>query len=120
MAEEHPGEGEFKGSGDFVARLADVAAALDRIEVCQKSLRTDMLSELGKTRVDIMGKIAELQGEVAAIRDDIRVNMGAVDTVRRANDTTRDDVKQMREQLSVMYRRMLSIEADIRELKGDP
>jgi hypothetical protein len=29
-------------------------------------------------------------------------------------------VKQMREQLAVMYRRMLKIEADIRELKGDP
>jgi len=45
--------------------------------------------------------------------------MGAVDQARKANDNTREDVKQMRDQLAVMYRRMLSIEANLRELKGD-
>jgi hypothetical protein len=67
-----------------------------------------------------MGKLTELQGEVAAIRDDTGVNMGGVDAARQANDNTREDVKLMRERMSVMYRRMLAIEADIRELKGDP
>jgi hypothetical protein len=32
MAEEQAGGGEFKGSGDFAAVLADVATTLDRIE----------------------------------------------------------------------------------------
>jgi hypothetical protein len=46
--------------------------------------------------------------------------MSAVDMPWQVNDNARDDLKQMREQMAVMYRRMLSIEAEIRELKGDP
>jgi hypothetical protein len=89
-----------------------ILTALARLEAGQAKLRTDFLDELGKTRRDIMDKIESL-------RDDIGVNMGAVDMARKANDNTRDDVVQMRETLSTMYRRMLKIEADIRELKGD-
>jgi hypothetical protein len=57
-------------------------------------------------------------GPGAAIPDDIAVKRGA-DMAQRTNDEARDELKQMREQMSVMYRRMLKIEADIRELKGD-
>lgn len=93
---------------------------LERLEAGQKSLRADFLDELGKTRAGVMDKIAELKGEVSAIRDDISVDSGAVDMARKVNDNTREDVRQMREHLSVLRRRLLKIEADIRELKGDP
>jgi hypothetical protein len=39
---------------------------------------------------------------------------------RQVNDNTRDDLKQMRALLSVIYRRMLKIQAEIRQLKGEP
>jgi hypothetical protein len=39
---------------------------------------------------------------------------------RQVNDNTRDDLKQMRELLSVIYRGMLKIQAEIRQLKGEP
>jgi hypothetical protein len=44
-----------------------ILAALARLEAGQKSLRTDFLDELSKTRADIMGKIADLKGEVTRI-----------------------------------------------------
>jgi hypothetical protein len=81
--------------------MADIAAALDRLEAGQTSLgtklsavetgilsvaagqtelRADFLDELGQTRSDIMGKVVELQGVVT--HDDMTVNMGAVDMAR--------------------------------------
>jgi hypothetical protein len=62
----------------ILAGLARLEAGLLALEAGQTKLRTDFLDELGKTRADIMGKVAELQDAVTAIRDDIAVNMGAV------------------------------------------
>jgi hypothetical protein len=84
------------------------------------TLRTDMLAELGQTRGAIMGRVAELQASVTAIRDDIAVNMGGVDAVRQANDNTRADVIQMREQMSVMWKQIKTLEARVRGITGDP
>jgi hypothetical protein len=38
-------------------------------------LRTDVLAELGKTRSDIMGKVAELQDGITGMRDDLTVTL---------------------------------------------
>jgi hypothetical protein len=86
-----------------------ILAALGRLEVGQT-----------KMRADVMERIDRLQDAVTAIRDDISVDMGAVDMARMVNDNTREDVKQMREQLSVMWKQLKKAEADIRELKGGP
>ncbi len=82
------------------------------------SLRTDFLAEIGSRSADIMGKILELRADVTHIRDDIAVNMGAVDQVERINENTRSDVRQMREQMSVMWKQLKQAQEDIRTLKG--
>ena len=38
------------------------------------------------TRVDLMERMDRLQDSLTAVRDDIGVNMGAVDAMQRAND----------------------------------
>jgi hypothetical protein len=78
----------------------------------------DFLDELGKTRSDLMGKIADLKGEVTRIRDDISVNMGAVDMARQVNDSTRAELRTLGEQVSVMYRRMLKLEVEHPRTEG--
>jgi hypothetical protein len=83
-------------------------------------LRRALIEEAAKTRTTIMERMDRLWDAVTGIHDDISVNLGAVDTARQVNENTREDVKQMREQVSVMYRRMLKTEAEIRELKGAP
>jgi chromosome segregation ATPase len=85
-----------------------------------QALRTDFLAELGQTRGAIMEKVAELQSSVTAIRDDIAVNMGGVDAARQANDNTRADVTQMREQMSVMWKQIKTLEARVRGITGEP
>ncbi len=52
--------------------------------------------------------------------DDISVNIGAVDAVHRANDNTRDLVRQQGEQMSVMWRQLKTLEARVRGITGDP
>ena len=66
------------GQASIDTRLSSVEASLSSVEAGKKSLRTEFLGELSKTRSDIMGKVADLTGEVTAIRDDISVDSGAV------------------------------------------
>ena len=89
---------------------------LERLEAGQTNLEAGQT----KLRVDVMERMDRLQDAVTAIRDDISVDSGAVDMARKVNDNTRDDVRQMREDLSVLRRRLLKVEADIRRLNGDP
>jgi hypothetical protein len=42
------------------------------------------------------------------------------DMARQVNDNTRAELRTLGEQVSVLYRRMLKIEAEIRGLKGEP
>lgn len=91
--------------------------AMARLEAGQTKLRVDFLDELGKTRADVMGKIAELKGEVSAIRDDIAVDLGSAEAAQRANDNTRAELRTLGEQVQVIWKQLKRAEADIRELK---
>jgi uncharacterized coiled-coil DUF342 family protein len=84
------------------------------------AFRAGMVAELGKTRGEIMEKVEGVQNSLTAIRDDIAVNIGSVDAARKANDNTRSDVTQMREQMSVMWRQIKQLESRVRDITGDP
>ena len=71
-------------------------------------------------RRDVLDELDKIHREIAAIRHDVALDMGSSEAAQRASDSTREDLKQMREQLSTMYRQTLKLEADIRELKGEP
>ncbi len=69
-------------------------------------------------RVDVMTTIEEIQDSLTRIRDDIAVNMGAVDMAREVNDNTRADLKQMREQMSIMWKQLKRLQTDVDGLRG--
>jgi hypothetical protein len=116
----------------IIDRMTALAAAMDstlaRIEAMHASLDLHAVGRLeaGQTqlRVDLMARMDQLQDSITSIRDDIAVNMGGVEAVRNVNDNMRDDLKHMRddlkhmrEALSVMYRRMLALETNVRGLQ---
>src|ERR1019366_6550894 len=99
---------------------AGQTARMDRLEAGMTT-RIDRL-EAGQiaTRVDLMERMDRLQDSLTAVRDDIGVNMGAVDAMQRANDNTRELVRAQGEQMTVMWRQLKNLEANVREITGDP
>jgi methyl-accepting chemotaxis protein len=93
---------------------------LTSLKAEQTRLRSDFLSELGKTRADIMERVDRLENAVTLIRDDIAVNIGAAEAVERANDNTRADVRTLGQQVSVMWKQIKQLQSEMREVRGDP
>ncbi len=82
-----------------------ILAALARLEAGQTTLQqsvaalatraelTQVRTELTQVRVDLMARMHRLEDGLTAIRNDIAVNFGAADAVKRANDNTREEVR---------------------------
>jgi hypothetical protein len=101
----------------------DILSILTRLEAGQASLisRIDRL-EAGQVslRADLMARIDRLQDAVSAIQSDIAVNFGASDTVKRAQDNTREELRGFNDILMAMVRRVRALENRIREFEGNP
>lgn len=93
-----------------------IVAALGRLEAGQSSLQAGQTS----LRVDLMARMDRLEDGLTAIRNDIAVNFGAADTVRRANDNTREEVRSLADVVSALVRKVRMLETRVRTLTGDP
>ena len=85
-------------------------------------LRTDFLAELGQTRAAIMGRLDGVERHMTELREDSALNFGALDHVTRSNDTTREDFRGLRDMVSVMFRKVQRLEANVGDIldKKDP
>jgi hypothetical protein len=100
----------------------DIMSILMRLEAGQTRLDTGLSSlEAGqaKLRIDVMERIDRLQDTVTAIRDDIVVNFGATDAVKRAHDSTREEMRAYSEILTQIVRKVRTLESQVRELRGE-
>lgn len=84
-----------------------VLAALARLETGQTQLR-----------VDLMARMDGLANRLTAIQDDIAVNFGASENVRRANDHTRDELRAMGDMVASIERQVLRLRSEMDDLKG--
>jgi uncharacterized coiled-coil DUF342 family protein len=91
-----------------------VAALATRTEL------TQVRAELTQMRVDLMARMDRLEDGLTAIRNDIAVNFGAADVVKRANDNTREEVRSLGEMVSALVRKVRALETRVREIAGDP
>jgi hypothetical protein len=88
--------------------MQTVLAALARLEAGQISLR-----------VDLMARMDRLENRITAVQSDIAVNFGAADTVKRAHDNTREELRGYSEILMEMVRKVRILETRVREITGD-
>jgi chromosome segregation ATPase len=105
-----------------------VLAALARLEAGQAKLEAGQASLEGrqagleagqaKLRGDLMDRMDRLENNLTAIRDDIAVNHGTVDQVRRANDNTREELRSLGDVVMAMERQILRLKTDVEDLKG--
>ncbi|MSP02276.1 MAG: hypothetical protein EXR07_14680 [Acetobacteraceae bacterium] len=107
---------------DLRADVTDLRDGQTRLTADLTSLRTDLTAlRDGQTtfRVDLMGRIERLENHITDIRDDIGVNIGRADRAHEAADNTRNEVRLMSQELSVMWRQIKRLESDVREIKGE-
>ena len=81
-----------------------------------------IIERLDRLRSDVMDRLDRLQNSNNDIRDDIAVslNYGIADKAQRANDNTRDEVRALAEVQSAMHRQISRLQAQVRELRGEP
>jgi flagellar hook-associated protein FlgK len=94
---------------------ARILSALERLVQGQAKLDSDVT----RLRSDLMARMDRIQNAITAIRDDIAVNFGTADAVRRANDNTRDELRALVEQVNSMVRQINRLQTDVRTLKGE-
>jgi hypothetical protein len=106
------------GQGELSTRLAQVEAGQSAMRTEMATFRSGVMDELGKTRGVIMEKIEGVQADIGRIRDDIAVNFGAVDAVKRANDNTREELRSVGDLVTAMVRKVRTLEDRVRALEG--
>jgi hypothetical protein len=85
-----------------------------------RALLAGIEDRLGARSAAIMDRLDRLQDSLTGIRDDIAVNYGATDAARRANDNTREEMRSLAEVQMVMVRQINRMQAELRELRGEP
>ena len=99
------------------AELAEIRHQLGRlVPRVQESVR----SEVTEARVAIMARIDHLSDAITAIREDIKVNFGASETVRRANEHTREELRDTQNMIADMRRQLLSMGERLAHLEQKP
>ncbi len=71
-------------------------------------------------RVDLMARMDRLGDQITSIREDITVNMGAVDSVRTANEGTKAELRALGEMVFTMHRQVRRLQTQVEELSGKP
>ena len=93
-----------------------VMAALMRLEAGQERFEAGLTA----LRADLMGRLDRLQHTFAGIRDDIALNYGTADQVRRANDHTREELHSLSRLVMAMSTQIQLLQTQVRELRGEP
>jgi hypothetical protein len=96
-------------------------AGLIRLEDRQAKLEDRQARlETGQTslRVDLMARMDRLEDMNTRTRDDIAVNFGTADAVRRANDNTREELRALSDVVSLIHRQISRLQTEIEQLKG--
>jgi len=103
--------------------LAGLADRLGRLETGQSAVdaRLDRMETSTTTlRVDLMARMDRLENSLTDIRNDIVVNLGGVDAVKRVHDNTREELRLMGDQMSMLFKKIQRLETRVREITGDP
>ncbi len=98
------------GLGERIGHMDERIGRLDEriggVEKASTGLREDFI----RLRTDLMARLDRQQDLLTAIKDDIGVNMIAVDRVRDANIETKKDYVQLADQVSLIHRRLMRLE----------
>src|SRR5215472_36249 len=81
---------------------------------------TALVDAVASLRADLMTRLDRHAEMLNAIRDDVAVNFGTADAVKRANENTREEVRALGDIVSGMHRQIHRLQTQMREVRGDP
>jgi hypothetical protein len=100
-------------SDDIMKRILDRLTSIENGQILVSTGITGL-------RTDVMARLDRHQDVLTAIRDDLAVNFGAVETVRKAGLNTREELRLLTEEVSAMHRQIYRLQTQVRELRGEP
>ncbi len=76
--------------------------------------------EAGQTqlRVAVMDRIDRLENALSEIRDDIGVNMGRADRAHQAADSTRSELRELSQEMTVMWRQIKRLDTRVSDIES--
>jgi hypothetical protein len=80
---------------------------------------TELSGAVDRMRGEIMARLDRHGDELSAIHEDIIVNFGATDHVRRGNLNTREELRLLGDQVNAMTRQILRLQTEVRDLKRE-
>jgi hypothetical protein len=89
--------------------LADLSTRFGRLEAGQDKLH-----------IELMARMDRLENSLADIRNDIAVNFGTADAVKRANDNTREEMRSLHDIVAALVRKIQTLETKVREITKEP
>ncbi len=104
---------------DVTTLRVDVTTLRTDVTTLQRDVTT-LRTDLTTLRVDLMERMDRLGDQIISIREDITVNMGAVDSVRMANEGTKAELRALGEMVFTMHRQMRRLQTQVEELSGRP
>ena len=69
---------------------------------------------------DLVASLNSLDRQLAAIRDDIGINMANTQRAQKATDNTRRELRSLGDQENIMWRQMKRLEQQARDITGEP
>jgi hypothetical protein len=98
--------------------MAEIFGAVTQLAAGVNRLGTDLRAELTATRAALMDRMDRLQNSLTSPQEDGIVTMGTADFAHRKIDHTREEVRLIGEQLSLLRRQIIRAENRIREIDG--
>ena len=83
-----------------------------------KGPRRQLEAGQNQLRTDLMARMDRLGDDISRIRDDIGVNMGRPERAIEAADHTRKELRSLGSEVAAMWRKVNSLESDVRDLRG--
>jgi hypothetical protein len=97
---------------DHAAHIAGFGERIGRI-------RGDVLAHIDERTAGIMAWLDRLQEEPGAQAQGGVVVQGMAEMALRRNTTTREDLQELTDMVLAMHRRLQSMEAELRQLRGE-
>ena len=102
---------------DDLSTLRDEVASLARVTLARFEAGERALLDL---RVAVMARLDRVENTMTSVHDDLVVNLARTNRAHDAIEHTREELRAVNQEVTMMWRRIRRLETEVREIRGDP